>query len=151
MRALCIMAAMAALSAAPVAADMAPDRMSLLIGSNHIGGRGFNEDNKGLFATWEGNTFDLSAGVYHNSYHRVSVAGTVYARIFSDGEYDAGVFTGLAHYPETGRHEVTHVGGDFVLISGVQVRYKNMFTQVIPMDCEPVCAVVSFGITWGAK
>lgn len=33
-------------------------------------------------------------------------------------------------------------------VRGVQVRHRNLFAQIIPMDGKPVDAVVSIGVTF---
>jgi hypothetical protein len=140
------LAIVAALAATPAIAG--PDRVSVLLGSNHIGAEGFNEVNPGLFATWEGDWIDLTAGVYHNSYSRTSVVATGYLSLIEAGDFDAGVFAGVAHLPGNGRLEMAHIGNDVVAIGGLQARYGNVFVQVIPMEAQYGKALVSFGLTF---
>ena len=56
------------------ALEAGPDRFSILRGSKHIGGPGFNEVNPGFFATWEREHSSLRVGAFLNSYRRVSIA-----------------------------------------------------------------------------
>ncbi len=50
------------------ALEAGPDRFSILLGSKHIGGTGFNEVNPGFFVTWERERSSLSVGAFMNSY-----------------------------------------------------------------------------------
>jgi len=129
-----------------VAAD--PDRVSVLIGSEHVGvNLDFNEFNPGVFLTWEGDRVDWSVGVYENSFSHTSVAVTVYAPLMRWDDGDVGVFLGAALYPETGRDQVVSVG-DVIPIGGVQARHGNVFAQVIPAFGLGADAVVGFGFTF---
>ena len=138
------------LCAGPAFAD--PDRVSILLGSQHLGGDGFNEINPGAFLTWEDRALglDYSVGAYLNSYDRISVAATVDLAL---AEWDRGrlsVFAGVAHYPRNGRNFKVHAG-DFVPIGGVQVRQGNVFMQILPSDGLSVDATVAFGVTFSIK
>ena len=86
------------------ALEAGPDRFSILLGSKHIGGTGFNEVNPGFFATWERGRSSLSVGAFMNSYERVSIAATSYRPLKLWSEGDFGIFGGLALYPENGRN-----------------------------------------------
>lgn len=130
--------------ASPLHAD--PDRISMLIGTRHVGASGFNESNLGLFLTWERSRVDWSVGAYENSYGRTSVAVTAFKPLLRWHGGEAGVFAGAAHYPKDGRNMRLHVG-DVVPLFGAQLRHKNTFFQVMPMDGKPVDGVVSFGVT----
>lgn len=126
-----------------------PDRVSVLVGSHHIGAAGqFEEFNPGVFLTWEGDRIDWTVGAYHNSYGRDSVAVTAALPVWSWDGGEAALFAGLAHYPVDGRRFAVHLGNDIVPLAGLQVRHGNLFAQVIPMDGKPVAAVVSFGVTF---
>jgi hypothetical protein len=125
-----------------------PDRASLLLGSRHINpAEDFDQVNPGLFLTWEGRRVDLTLGVYHNSYGRVSTAATLGFTLWQHGEAEAGVFAGLAHYPGNGRAFLVHAG-DVVPVGGLQLRWRNLFGQVIPLDGGVADAVVTFGVTF---
>lgn len=133
--------------ALPAHAD--PDRLSLLLGSAHIGGDGFDGRNLGLFATWEDRALglDYSLGAYRNSYGRASIAATAALPV---AEWDDGalsLFAGAALYPQDGRRFAAHVG-DVVPIGGVQIRQRNLFLQIMPSDGAAVDAVIAGGITW---
>lgn len=127
-----------------VSAD--PDRISILLGSKHLGGEGFNESNLGVFLTWEKPRVAYSTGVFHNSFGRPSIAATVDVPVIRWDGGQASLFGGVAYYPEDGRNFRYHVG-DLVPIGGVQVRHGNAFAQIIPSDGRAVDAIVSFGFT----
>lgn len=133
-----------------VAADQgAADRISLLLGSQHIGASGqFEEFNPGIFYTWDKPAVDISLGAYRNSYGRTSLAavGSIPLASWRDGELAA--FAGVAHYPQDGRNQVTHLGADLVPVAGLQVRQGPVFVQFTPMDGKPVDALVAFGVTF---
>lgn len=129
----------------------AADRVSILLGSYHESAYEFNEFNPGVFLTWEREVFDYSVGVYHNSYDRTSVAGTI---SYSLAEWDQGqfdVFGGVAYYPQDGRTFNPLGDSDFVPIGGLQVRHNNLFAQIMPGDQETVDYVVSFGLSFELK
>ena len=53
-------------------AQAGPDRVSVLLGSEHINAtREFQEFNPGVFLTWE-RQFNYSIGIYYNSYEEIS-------------------------------------------------------------------------------
>lgn len=122
----------------------APDRISILLGSNHVGAADrFDEINPGVFLTWDW----LTVGAYHNSYGKTSVAitGALPLIKWETGELSA--FAGMALYPGNGRRFAIHAG-DVVPVGGLQLRQGNMFVQVIPSDGKSVDAVVSFGVSF---
>lgn len=124
------------------------DRISVLIGSHHVGAPGqFEEFNPGVFYTWDDRTVDLSAGIYRNSYGGVSVAGTAALPLVSWESGEVAAFAGLALYPGDGDRFKYSIG-DVVPLAGLQVRQGHAFAQIIPMDGDPVDVLVSFGITW---
>lgn len=74
----------------PNIAAAGPDRVSVLLGSAHIGaapsirdGRGYNQINPGLFLTWETDHVDWTIGAYLNSFERGSVSATAGLPIFT--------------------------------------------------------------------
>lgn len=126
-----------------------PDRISILFGSHHVGGQGFEEINPGVFLTWEQHRLDLSVGAYRNSYGRLSVAAVAALPIWSQGETEVSLFGGLAHYPGNGRNFAIHAG-DVVAIGGLQLRHENLFVQVLPGGGDmPV--VIAAGITFSLR
>ena len=133
--------------AVPAHAD--PDRLSLLLGSAHLGGHGFDGRNPGLFATWDDRALglDYSIGAYRNSYGRASLAVTSALPVIEWGEGAVSLFAGAALYPQDGRRFAAHVG-DVVPIGGVQIRHHNLFLQIMPSDGAAVDAVIAGGITW---
>lgn len=121
-----------------------PDRVSVTLGSQHIGSTyDFDNRNLGLFLSW-GNT---SVGAYHNSFGKTSVAVTQALPLIRKDDAEIGLFVGLSLYPGDGDKFVVHVG-DVVLIGGVQARYKNAFIQVMPGDGANLDAVVTAGLTF---
>ncbi len=138
------------LSMSPARADMAPDRVSILIGSHHAGGVGFESRNPGVFATWERGPVDFTLGAYRNSYGRGSVAATVAIPVWSGESTDISLFGGAAYYPNDGRRFAVHAG-DVVPIGGLQIRYRNLFAQLIPGNGKHVDAVIGFGLTWAVR
>lgn len=128
-----------------------PDRVSVLLGSAHIGGDGFDGRNPGLFLTWEDKgPFDLSAGIYHNSYGRISVAATAALPVVEWSTGEISLFAGAALYPVDGRNFAVHLG-DVVPLGGLQVRQGDIFGQIIPGDGQYVDAIVSIGVTFPIK
>lgn len=139
----------AVVAAGPVLAG--PDRFSVLLGSHHINGTGFNEINPGLFATWEQERWAYSVGGYLNSYDKGSLAATAHLPV---AHWDNGMisaFAGLAWYPGDGRRFSSHIGGDVVGIGGLELRQGNVFMQFLPMNTNSVDGLVTFGLTWDAK
>jgi hypothetical protein len=138
---------LALLLAAPASAG--PDRVSLMFGSHHIAAnQPFEEINPGVFLTWEGRRLDWTVGAFHNSYGRTSVAGTVALPLWKTGELRLDAFAGIAHYPVDGRNFRFHAG-DLVPLGGLQLRWRNLFVQAIPLDGGVAAGVLSFGVTFG--
>lgn len=122
----------------------APDRVSILLGSNHVGATDrFEEVNPGIFLTWDW----LTVGAYRNSYGKASVAVTGALPLIKWKTGELSAFAGVALYPGDGRRFAVHAG-DVVPVGGLQLRQGNMFMQVIPSDGKAVDAVVSFGMTF---
>ena len=133
------------------AAQAGPDRISVLLGSNHVNAsRSFEEVNPGVFATWENPRLHWTVGAYRNSYGRASVSATVALPVVRWGEGEASLFAGAALYPKDGRTFAVH-SGDVVPIGGVQIRHRKVFMQVIPLDGNLADAVVSVGVTFSLK
>lgn len=131
-----------ALMATPALA--APDRVSILLGSNHVGATDhFEEVNPGVFLTWDW----LTVGAYRNSYGKASVAVTGALPLIKWKTGELSAFAGVALYPGDGRRFAVHAG-DVVPVGGLQLRQGNMFMQVIPSDGKAVDAIVSFGMTF---
>ncbi len=140
--------ALAAIPAAAQGCDLQPDRMSVLIGSDHIGAQGeMNGRNPGLFVSWNCKGFEVSAGAYQNSYDNQSVAGTVSYAVLQKGWFKSSPFLGLARYPEYGELQVVSYG-DIVPLVGLQTVVGNAFVQVLPGDQETVDVVIAFGLTF---
>ncbi|WP_371223913.1 hypothetical protein [Roseovarius sp. 2305UL8-3] len=132
----------------PGAAVAGPDRLSILLGSEHFGAtREFQEFNPGVFLTWEERVFDYSIGAFYNSYEDVSVLGAVGYDYEIAKEFEVGVFAGVAYYPGEGDQFSASVG-DVIPVAGVQTRYRNVFAQWIPADGDSVDSVLTFGLTF---
>lgn len=132
-------------SAAPAAAD----RVTILLGSHHVGASGqFEEENPGVFYTWERERVGLNFGAYRNSYARLSVASALsYALVgWDSGEVSA--FAGVAHYPDDGRNFGSHLGNDIVGLAGIQLRQGNFLVQAIPMTQGAADGLLTFGLTF---
>jgi len=125
------------------------DRISIMLGSNHIGAPSgiFNEINPGFFYTKEGQQFDLTGGVYQNSYSELSVSLTAsYAFLEWDGG-EASVFGGMVYYGDDAKFVDASVGG-WVPLAGLQVQQGNLWAQLIPVGDGVVDAVIAGGITF---
>lgn len=135
------------LAVSPAAAD--PDRVSVLLGSSHLGAAGFEGRNPGVFFTWEnrGLGLDYSTGIYRNSYGRRSVAATAALPVVTWPSGQVAVFGGVAHYPGDGGRFPMHVG-DFVPLAGVQIRQGAVFLQLLPGDGRATDGVISLGVTF---
>jgi hypothetical protein len=125
----------------------AQDRLSLILGSRHLGGFGFDGRNPGLFLTWDRAGMEWSIGAYRNSYGRGSLAATVGLPVVRWNRGAASLFFGLAWYPKDGHRFRAHAG-DIVPIGGLQVRRGAWFIQVMPSDGRPVRAILTTGLTF---
>ena len=141
--------ALATTLAAGNLAAAGPDRLSILLGSEHLGSNGqFNGQNPGLFLSWDGdNETSLTIGAYKNSYSRTSWSITGHWRPLDLGQAQAGIFAGVAHYPGDGRRFAAHLGGDWVPIGGLEILAGNLFFQFIPGDGKHVAGILATGIT----
>ena len=136
------------LLAAPGAAEAGPDRVSLLLGSGHIGAKmEFQETNPGLFLTWEGEWADFSVGAYRNSYGRGSFAAMLGVPVMSGNLGEVSLMAGVAYYPKDGRTFRIHAG-DFVPLVGLQVVSGNFFLQALPGDGVVIDGLVAAGLTF---
>lgn len=131
----------------PAAAWAGPDRASILLGSHHFNPKeDFQEFNPGLFLTWEGK-FNVSAGVYYNSYERVGGLVALGYDFWEGEHYAVGVFGGVALYPGDGNRFDVSVG-NFVPLAGLNARYRNVFVQLLPGNGNTTDGVVTFGLTF---
>jgi hypothetical protein len=131
----------------PVSASAGPDRLSILLGSEHNGAtREFQEFNPGLFLTWERN-LNYSVGLYYNSYEEISPLVSVGYDWEVARDLDLGAFFAIAVYPGDG-DEFRYSLGDVVPFLGVQARYKNVFVQFIPADGDALDSLFTFGLTF---
>lgn len=131
----------------PTGAFAGPDRLSVLLGSEHNGAtRDFQEFNPGLFLTWE-RRFNYSVGVYYNSYEDISPLVSVGYDWEVAPQLDLGAFFAVAVYPGEGDQFRTSVG-DVVPFVGLQARYRNFFVQFIPADGDSVDSLFTFGLTF---
>lgn len=137
------------LSAAPAFAE--PDRWYVMLGSHHIntqaGYAPFEEVNPGIFALWEGQRIDTIAGVYRNSFGRVSVSLAAQKTIIDTPYADLSVFVGAALYPGNGDNFMIHAG-DVVPIAGVNIQVGRALITVVPGDgrSHDAVAAISFEI-----
>lgn len=122
-------------------AKSGPDRVSILMGSKHVGAkRDFNERNPGLFLTWEDRGgLDYSLGIYHNSFSNTSVAALAAKPVYVKDDLHVSLFGGVAHYPGDTQKLRNHIG-NVIPLGGVQVRYKNMFVQAMPTKTMTIFA-----------
>ena len=131
----------------PTTAAAGPDRLSVLLGSEHVNAtRSFQEFNPGIFLTWE-RGLNYSAGLYYNSYKKVSPLVSVGYDWEVAQDLDLGAFFAVAVYPGDG-DEFSHAMGDVVPFVGLQARYKNVFVQFIPADGDALDALFTFGLSF---
>lgn len=143
---------LAVLALLPAAAQAMPDRISILMGSNHIGATyDFEQTNPGVFLTWEKPVVDLSVGAYRNSFGDLSLAVTVSKAVLSneEGTLSLSGFAGLASYPDYSDCFLYHAG-DIVPLVGIQVVAGPVFVQIMPGGNDMV-AVVAAGLTFPIK
>lgn len=129
----------------PMMAAADPDRVSILLGSEHAGipDGVFNEVNPGILLTWEGDALDWTVGIFRNSYGDWSP--TVFAS-FSLAEWDGGeiaALAGLARYD----HMTDYIGLPVAPMVGVHLRQGPVFLNIMPMG-EQVPFVISGGFTF---
>lgn len=125
----------------------AQDRMSVLVGSTHIGGSGYDGRNPGLFLSWDRAGLEWSLGAFRNSYGRGSVAATIGLPVARWARGQASLFAGVAWYPKDGRRFRANLG-EVVPVGGVQIRQGSWFVQIMPSDGRPVRAILSTGLTF---
>lgn len=131
----------------PVAAQAGPDRVSILLGSEHFNANeDFQEFNPGVFFTWE-RTLDYSVGVFYNSYEEVSALASIGYDFWEGENWAFGVFGALALYPGDGDRFDLAVG-DVIFLGGLQGRYGNFFGQLIPGNGQSTDAVLAVGLTF---
>ncbi|GFE48281.1 hypothetical protein So717_00340 [Roseobacter cerasinus] len=135
-------------AALPTTALAGPDRVSILLGSEHFNAtEDFREFNPGVFLTWEGQTFDYSVGVFQNSYSNVSPLVSISYDIEVAPEFEVGAFAGLAVYPGEG-DRFDHSIGNVIPLIGLQARYRNVFAQLLPAAGQSTDGVLAFGLTF---
>jgi hypothetical protein len=131
----------------PAIATAGPDRISFLLGSNHVNAtRDFQEINPGVFLTWE-RGLNYSVGAYYNSYENISPIVSVGYDWEIATDFDLGLFGAVAIYPGDG-DEFKYALGDVVPLIGAQARYKNVFIQFIPADGDSLDALFTLGLTF---
>ena len=131
----------------PTAGQTNPDRISFLLGTEHVNAsRDFQEFNPGVFLTWE-RDLNYSLGVFYNSYEEVSLLGSIGYDYEITRDFDIGAFAAIALYPGDG-DEFRYSAGDLVPLLGLQARYKNVFVQFLPADGESLDALFTFGLTF---
>ena len=144
-------AAALAMAALALPAQAGPDRISFLLGSEHIGASGYEEFNPGVFATWTNRAFqgraDVSLGAYRNSYGDGSLAASLALPLVREPTWGIDVFSALAWYPGNGDRFKYHAG-DIVPLVGLQSRIGPTFIQYIPGGDRGVDATLGFGLTF---
>ena len=128
-----------------------PDRVAILLGSEHVNADGFEETNPGIFLTWTeavfNNRADVSIGGFRNSYGDGSLAVSLAVPIVRKKHWGIDAFSALAWYPGNGdRFEFS--AGDVIPIIGLQTRVGPTFVQFIPGGDDSVDAILSFGLTF---
>jgi hypothetical protein len=143
----------------PAHADLAPDRLSFLVGTHHTfeapAGETWQQVNPGVFLTWENVTaihLDVTVGGYLNSFGGMSLTVAAALPITSWhhdtlGEGELSLFAGLATYPGTAQHFLVH-WGDVVPMGGIQVRHENLYLQVLPGKEDFSDPIFAFGLTF---
>ncbi len=144
-----------AIAATSTAAQAGPDRVSILLGSHHVGAtRDFEEFNPGIILVWDElvwrGRLDLAAGAYRNSYGDGSLALSLAYPFVRTEDWGLDLFGGVSWYPGNG-DQFSHAIGDAVPIAGLQARYRNVFVQAIPAGGQSADAVLSFGLTFSME
>ncbi|WP_425045474.1 hypothetical protein [Primorskyibacter sp. S87] len=132
-----------------------PDRINILLGSEHLGAtRDFEEFNPGLFLTWTNlmwkNRLDLTVGAFRNSYGDGSAAVSAAYPLIRTEAWGLELFGALAWYPGNG-DQFGHSIGDMVPIAGVQARFHYLYMQAIPAGGDGVDATLTLGLTFPVK
>jgi hypothetical protein len=143
----------------PAHADLAPDRVSLLVGTWHTfeppegSVDHWQQVNPGVFLTWEsvGTTpIDVTFGGYLNSFGGFSITGAAALPLVTwDDTFGSGhlaLFAGLATYPGDADHFAVR-WGDVVPVGGIQMRHENLYMQVLPGK-ESLDPIFAFGLTF---
>lgn len=130
----------------------AQDRVSILLGSDHVGAaQGFDERNPGVILTWEDpRGIDWSVAAYRNSYGRPSVAALAGLPVLRWQGGEAALIGGLAWYPQDGRAFPVHLG-DVVPLAGLRLRHRGLFALILPGDGETTDATIAFGLTFDTE
>ncbi|MFC3614921.1 hypothetical protein ACFORG_14215 [Lutimaribacter marinistellae] len=155
MRVLAAAAVAAFFAAGQHDAQAGPDRVSILLGSHHVGAtRNFEEFNPGIILVWDERVWrgnlDIAAGAYRNSYGDGSLALSLAYPFVKTDDWGLDLFGGFSWYPGNGQ-QFSHAIGDVVPIAGLQARYRNVFMQAIPAGGQAADAVFSFGLTFAME
>jgi hypothetical protein len=133
-------------------AHAGPDRVAIMLGSEHIGADGFEEVNPGVFLTWTEAAFqgraDITLGGFRNSYGDGSLAVSLAVPLVREQFWGIDAFSALAWYPGNG-DRFEYALGDIVPIIGLQGRLGPTFVQFIPGGGNSIDATISFGLTFG--
>ena len=131
----------------PCSAFAGPDRVSVLLGSDHLGAsRDYQELNPGIILTWE-RGLNYSAGLYYNSYKKASALAAIGYGYEIRHDFEIGIFAGVAFYPGDGER-FRHAVGDLVPLVGLQARYRHVFAQLLPRAADSVDAILTVGLTF---
>ena len=140
-----------ALALTAAAADAGPDRISFLLGSEHVNANGFEEVNPGVFLTWTRAAFqgraDVTLGGFRNSYGDGSLAAALALPLIRQEFWGIDAFSALAWYPGHGDRFKYHAG-DIVPLVGLQARIGPTLIQYVPGGDRGVDATLGFGLTF---
>lgn len=125
----------------------AADRISVLLGSHHVGPGDYEERNPGLFYTWDDGPVDWTLGAYRNSYGNISVAGYGSVPFAEWDRGEAAVIAGIAHYPERAKN-MRYSVGEVVPMVGLSLIQDNLFVQAFPRGFDPLRATIAVGVTF---
>ena len=109
-----------------------PDRISILLGSEHVNATtDYTEFNPGVFLSWDCESIILTAGVYTNSFGDASPSALVSYPIIKTNDGSLAAFAGASYFPDVEGLDLGY-SGNVVPLMGMQLNYKNTFVQVLP-------------------
>lgn len=132
----------------PSPAPAGPDKIYVLLGSNHLnmqpGYQPFIETNPGLLALYEQDSFDLVLGAYQNSFGKISASVAAQKTLIKGKYTQLSAFAGVAIYPGNGENFAIHAG-DLVPMIGLTVEVGPAFATILPGDGTSHAAVIAYG------
>lgn len=84
----------------------------------------FEVRNPGVFLTWDGTYLNTRAGVFRNSFGKVSTSISFDSDFLSLSidKFSANPFWGIAHYPGDGRNQIVSISGsDWIPLLGARI------------------------------